>query len=241
MHDSPATAAPAHQTARRYGPSQTSPDLRSVSTTHGGANLLLVGPAFSAIDYGRASETGAYSSPRVEFPLSIILFTSRAKPTSSSWEGLHSFPSFYIYRVLHDRRHPKALEQAGIHTDGAPIVARHDRAAALVDELVLLDATPPHLLLDEGTTRTAVHTDLADLAELVNAVVDGLVVGHRRVGGDDGQSGSGAKMRREQLSVGAQLPQTSSHEHGDVRGAVVIRAMHLGVIPELPDMVGEVE
>ena len=48
-------------------------------------------------------------------------------------------------------------------------------------------------------------------------------------------------MRREQLTVGAQLPQTSSHEHGNVRGAVVIGAMHLGVIPDLPDMVGEVE
>src|SRR5262249_25152963 len=143
--------------------------------------------------------------------------------------------------VLHDRRHPEALDRAGLHTDGAPVVARHDGSAALVDELVLLDATPPHLLLDEGTTRATVHTDLTDLTELVDTVVDRLVVGHRRVGGDNRQPSSGAEMRREQLTVGAQLSQPRSHEHGNVRGAVVIGAVHLGVIPELPDVVGEIE
>src|SRR5262249_41826266 len=289
----PATAAPAHQTARRYELSQTSPGLCSVSTTHSGANLLLAGPALSAIGSVRARERSLLlvSERRVplvddllhltgeayqrflrgnaflhEFFLELLeepfLVTAvrdleevsveqreLAGPEVAflhervAFQEVSAFAEHLASRdvVLHDRRHPEALDRAGLHTDGAPIVARHDRPAALVDELILLDATPPHLLLDEGTTRATVHTDLTDLTELVDTVVDGLVVGHRRVSGDNPQSGSGAEMGREQLTVGTQLSQPRSHEHGNVRGAVVIGAMHLGVIPELPDVVGEIE
>ena len=77
--------------------------------------------------------------------------------------------------VLHDGLGPVLVDGADLHADGAALVAGHDRTAALVDELVLLNAPPPDLLAHQGAAGAAVDAYLAYLAEGVETVVDGLV------------------------------------------------------------------
>ena len=48
--------------------------------------------------------------------------------------------------VFHDRLHSVALDRANNHADGAAVIGDHDRPAPFVDELVLLDPTPPDLV-----------------------------------------------------------------------------------------------
>src|SRR5438093_10182167 len=122
--------------------------------------------------------------------------------------------------IFHHRLHTVLLNRADLHADSTAQVARHDRAAALEDQLVLFDASVPDLLGHQGTAGTALHADLADLAEFVDAIVNRLVVGHLRVGEDDLEPSPGSEVRREQLSVGAELTQAGLHEHGDHRAVV---------------------
>ena len=132
--------------------------------------------------------------------------------------------------VFHDGLHTVLLYGADLHADGTAFVARHDGAAAIVDELVLLDAPVPDLLLDQGSARAAVHAHLTFLAELVDAVVNGLVVCYGRVGGDDHEPRARAEVRGQQLAVRAKLSESGGDEHGYVRRAVVVGAVYLCMV-----------
>src|ERR671922_134580 len=106
--------------------------------------------------------------------------------------------------MLHDRLQAEFLDRAHLHTDAAPQIAGHDRPAALVDQFVLLDAAIPNFLFHQRPRRTALHADLADL---VNTIVDGLIVHHWGVGRDHHYTGARAEVGRQQLAIGAQLAQ----------------------------------
>jgi hypothetical protein len=107
--------------------------------------------------------------------------------------------------VLHHGWRTKALDWAHLHAHGTAIVASHDWAATFVDELVLLNTTPPYFVWNQSTTRAPVYTDLTDLTELVEAIVNRFVMSDRSVCGNDRQTGSGAKMRGKKLAIGTQL------------------------------------
>ena len=92
-------------------------------------------------------------------------------------------PGFNV--VLHHRLHTVLLNRADLHADSTAQVARHDRAAALEDQLVLFDPSVPDLLRHQGTAGTALHADLADLTEFVDAIVNRPVIGHLCVGEND--------------------------------------------------------
>ena len=97
--------------------------------------------------------------------------------------------------VLHHRLHAVALYWTYLHAHRTALIAGHHGATAIVNELVLLNASVPHLILDQGSAGAAVHAHLALLAELVDAVVYRLVVGHGSVGGNYHQPGPGPKVR----------------------------------------------
>ena len=141
--------------------------------------------------------------------------------------------------MLHHRRRAVAVDGANLHTNGAALIARHHRAAALVDELVLFHAAPPDLFAHQGAAGAALDADLAYLAKGVKAVVHRRIESDRGVGGDDLQAAAGAGVRGQQLAVGAQLPQAGGHEHRDGGGAVVAGAVHLGVVAQRADVVGQ--
>jgi hypothetical protein len=107
--------------------------------------------------------------------------------------------------VLHHGWRTKALDGAHLHAHGTPIVARHDWAATFVDELVLLNTTPPYFIRDKSTTRAPVYTDLTDLAELVEAIINRFVISDRSVCGNDCKTGSRAKMGGKKLAISTQL------------------------------------
>src|SRR5438093_11976475 len=107
--------------------------------------------------------------------------------------------------VLHHCWHTKALDRANLHAHGTAIVAGHDWAATFVDELVLLNTTPPDLLREQGTTRAPVYTDLTDLAKLVDTIINGFVVRDKSVCGNERNTGSGAKMGGKKLAIRPQL------------------------------------
>jgi hypothetical protein len=94
-----------------------------------------------------------------------------------------NLPGFDV--VFHHCRHAVLLDRADLHADPTAQVARHDRAAALEDQFVLFHAAVPDFLWHQGAAGAAVHADLADLAEFVDAVVNRLVMGHICVGEDD--------------------------------------------------------
>jgi endonuclease IV len=50
--------------------------------------------------------------------------------------------------MFHDCRHTKTLDRAHLHADGTAIIASHDWAATLIDEFILLNTAPPHLVTD---------------------------------------------------------------------------------------------
>src|SRR5262245_48431425 len=127
-------------------------------------------------------------------------------------------PGFDV--VLHHCRHAILLDWADLHADTAAQVARHDWAAALEDQFVLFHAAVPDFLWHQGTAGAAVHADLADLAEVVDAVVNRLVIGHIGVSEDNLQPRPGAKMGREQLAIGAELAQAGLYKHGNHRAIV---------------------
>ena len=127
-------------------------------------------------------------------------------------------PGFDV--VLHHCRHAVLLDRADLHADTTAQVARHDWAAALEDQLVLFHAAVPDFLWHQGAAGAAVHADLADLAEFVDAVVNRLVMGHVRVGEDDLQPRPGAEMGREELAIGTELAQTGLHKHRNHRTIV---------------------
>src|SRR5215510_6597901 len=143
--------------------------------------------------------------------------------------------------VLHHRWHTKALDWAHLHAHGTAIVAGHDWAATFVDELVLLNTTPPDFLREQGTTRAPVDTDLTNLAELVDTVINRFVVCDRSVCGNHRDTGSGTKMRGKQLTISTQLAKTSGDKHGNVRCTVIIGAMDLGMIAERTNVIGQVQ
>ena len=143
--------------------------------------------------------------------------------------------------VLHNGGGAVLLYRADLHADAAAFVARHNGAAAVVDELVLFGAAPPDLFLDQRAAGAAVHADLADLAELVQPVVHRLIVGYGGVGGNHREAGPGAEVRRQQLPVCAQLTESGGDEHRDIDAAVVVGAVNLGVVAEAANVVGEVE
>jgi hypothetical protein len=107
--------------------------------------------------------------------------------------------------VLHHCWHTKALDRTHLHAHGTAIIAGHDWAATFVDELVLLNTTPPDFLREKGTPRAPVYTDLTDLAELVETIINRFVISDRRVCGNDRQTGSGAKMGGKELAISPQL------------------------------------
>src|SRR5262245_26621666 len=122
--------------------------------------------------------------------------------------------------VLHHCRHAILLNRADLHADPTAQIARHDRAAALEDQFVLFHAAVPDFLWHQGAAGAAVHADLADLAEFVNAIVNRLVIGHISVGENDLQPRPGAEMGREQLAIGAELAQAGLYKHGNHRAIV---------------------
>ena len=81
-------------------------------------------------------------------------------------------------------------------------------------------AAVPDFLWHQGAAGAAVHADLADLAEFVDAIVDRLVIGHIGVGEDDLQPRPGAEMGREQLAIGTELAQAGLYKHGNHRAIV---------------------
>ena len=123
--------------------------------------------------------------------------------------------------VLHDVLEAILLDRADLHAHATAEVAGHDRTAALEVELVLLDSAPPDLVAHQGAAGAAVHADLAHLAEGVDAVVDGLVIGDVGVGGDHHQPHPVAGVRGQQVAAGAQGAEASRHEHGDHRAGGV--------------------
>ena len=100
---------------------------------------------------------------------------------------------------------------------------------------------PPDLLLDQRTARAAVHADLALLAELVDAVVHGIIVCHGRIGGDEHEPGPRAEVGRQQLAIGPELPKSGGDEHRYVGSAVVVWAVDLRVIAPLSNVCRELE
>src|SRR5215471_15997462 len=124
-----------------------------------------------------------------------------------------NLPGFDV--VFHHRRHAVLLDRADLHADTTAQVARHDRAAALKDQFVLFHAAVPDFFRHQGAAGAAVYTDLADLAEFVDAVVNRLVIGHIRVGEDDLQPRPRPEMGREQLAIGTELAQAGLHKHGN--------------------------
>src|SRR5262245_54162178 len=129
-----------------------------------------------------------------------------------------NLPGFDV--VLHHCRHAVLLDRADLHADPTAQVARHDWAATLEDQFVLFHAAVPDFLWHQGTAGAAVHTDLADLAEFVDAVVNRLVIGHIRGGEDDLQPRPGTKRGRKQLAVGTKLAQARLHKHRNHRAIV---------------------
>src|SRR5437879_12810309 len=81
-------------------------------------------------------------------------------------------PGFNV--VLHHRLHTELLNRADLHADPTAQVARHDRATALEDQLVLFDASVPDLLVHQRTACAALHADLSYLAESEDDIVDRL-------------------------------------------------------------------
>src|SRR5215475_6766620 len=107
--------------------------------------------------------------------------------------------------MLHHCWHTKALDRAHLHAHGTAIIAGHDWTATFVDELVLLNTTPPYFLREKGTTRAPVHTDLTDLAELVDTIINGFVICDKSICGNHCNTGSGAKMGGKKLAIRTQL------------------------------------
>src|SRR5215831_9447962 len=145
------------------------------------------------------------------------------------------------YIVLHHCWHTKALDWAHLHAHGTAIVAGHDWAATFVDELVLLNTTPPYFLGEQGTTRAPVDTDLTNLAELVNTVINRFVVRDRSVCGNHRNTGSGAKMGGKQLTISTQLAKTGGDKHGNIWRTVIIGTMDLGMIAERTNVIGQIQ
>src|SRR5215475_10410986 len=94
-----------------------------------------------------------------------------------------NLPGFDV--VLHYCRHAVLLDRTDLHADPTAQVACHDWAATLEDQFVLFHAAVPDFLWHQGAAGAAVHADLADLAEFVDAVVNRLVIGHISIGEDD--------------------------------------------------------
>src|SRR5215475_4567255 len=107
--------------------------------------------------------------------------------------------------VLHHCWHTKALDRAHLHAHGTAIIAGHDWAATFVDELILLNTTPPDFLREKGTPRAPVYTDLTDLAELVDTIINGFVICDKSICGNHRNTGSGAKMGGKKLAIRTQL------------------------------------
>src|SRR2546429_9636924 len=129
-----------------------------------------------------------------------------------------NLPGFDV--VLHHCRHAVLLDRADLHADTTAQVARHDWAAALEDQFVLFHAAVPDFLWHQGATGAAVHADLADLTEFVDAVVNRLVIGHIGVSEDHLQPRPGPEMRRQQLAIGTELAQAGLYKHRNHRAIV---------------------
>src|SRR5215510_11071163 len=131
-----------------------------------------------------------------------------------------NLPGFDV--VLHHCRHAVLLDRADLHADTTAQVACHDWAAALEDQFVLFHAAVPDFFRHQSAAGAAVYTDLTDLAEFVDAIVDRLVIGHIRVGEDDLQPRPGPEMGREQLAIGTELTQAGLHKHRNHRAIVQV-------------------
>src|SRR5215831_7158255 len=172
-----------------------------------------------------------------ELPIKLWQFT-RSKITSLqeriAFQEVRAFAQHLSRRhiVLHHCWHTKALDGAHLHAHGTAIVAGHDWAATFINELVLLNPTPPYLLREQGTTRAPVDTNLAHLTELVDTVINGFVVRDRSICGNHRNTGSGAKMGGKQLTISPQLAKTGGDKHGNVWRTVIIGTMDLGMIAE---------
>src|SRR5262244_1776610 len=181
-----------------------------------------------------------------ELPIKLWQFT-RSKITSLqeriAFQEVRAFAEHLARRhiVLHHGWHTKALDRAHLHAHGTAIVAGHDWAATFVDELVLLNTTPPDFLCEQGTTRAPVDTDLTNLTELVDTVINRFVVRDRSVCGNHRDTGSGTKMGGKQLTISTQLAKTGGDKHGNVRRTVIIGAMDLGMIAERTNVIGQVQ
>ena len=75
----------------------------------------------------------------------------------------------------------------------------------------------------------------------METIIHGFVIRHWSVCGNHGNTGSGAKVGRQELAIRAQLPQASSDKHWDVRRAVVIGAMNLRMIAERTNIIRQVQ
>ena len=119
---------------------------------------------------------------------------------------------------------------ANFHADTAAEVPGHDRAAALEVELVLLDPAPPNLVTHQGAAGAAVDANLANLAESVDTVVYGLVIGDIGIGGKSHQPAAGANVGSKKVATGTLLAYTGGNVHRLVNRYGVARPEDLRVI-----------
>ena len=154
-----------------------------------------------------------------ELPVKLWQFT-RSKVASLqeciAFQEMCAFAEHLARRhiVLHHCWHTKALDRAHLHAHGTAIVASHDWAATFVDELVLLNTTPPDFLREKGTTRAPVYTDLTDLAELVDTIINGFVIRDKSVCGNECNTGSGAKMGERSWPLAPNWPRPAATNIG---------------------------
>src|SRR5215831_3851826 len=138
--------------------------------------------------------------------------------------------------VLHHRRHAIALDGTDLHADAATQIVGHHGTAALEDQFVLFHAPVPDLLWHQGAPGAAVHAHLAHLAELMNAVVYRLVIGHIGIGEEDLQPRPRAEVGRQQLPIGPQLAQAGLDKHGNHGAVVQRRTRYLDAVAERADV-----